>query len=475
MTKAQFAVLVAAVAVTACTTASKRAGEYMEKGLYDDAMRTYEDILRRNPNDTDAAAGLRAARSGWIGKRLIDVRMTRLAGNQAQALDMLLDIQAKEAQWGSAPAGNVGFTQSEEISYGIGFLDKSTADSLAQKLPLKAEVFLIKYAKLFAGSEQSRRYDQDRARTKEAGKASCKELHPAPALAVKHPYYYSFLQDYCEYWGEKTPDPSETAEKYREGYFDQIQASAQGVTNLPADVRAALADATKAAFERTAWYDSSGTQNLAVNIGGGYTMIDTRVPQFLQYVYTEQVPYTVYVDVQKSRTVSYTENGLTKYRTETYTQSEPETRTRDVQRTYPYRGFQHDRKLILGLSTQLTIEKRPLDVELSETAQSGGIEHDENQPAIGLRPQHPPMVDPPGWLKAQSASFSQRFEQKLATLWREVYCGGAPGEDIAVAGDAVQHCLRQKMSDPPSFAQNWYHDHFGVSVQEADTVLGDQK
>jgi hypothetical protein len=481
----------ALIAVSACNTAAKRANEYMEKGLYDDAIRTYQGILARNPNDTDAAAGLKKAEAEWIDHRLIDVRMTRLAGSGDKALDMLLDIENREAQWGTEPMGNVAFTQNEETSYGIQFADKFAADAVAQKLPLKGEVFLLRYQKLFGGGEVAGRYQAARARTRAAGKISCASLLPKKPdeLAGKHPYYYAFLRGYCDYWGTETPEPPNAAKRYLNDYASAFSFSALGVVNLPADIRAYLGDQAKTAFQRTAWYDQSGAQVVALNVSGSYTLYETKQPQELEHVYTEQVPYTVYRDVQKTREVPYNETEnvydqysklykpivVTKYRTETYSEQEPETRYRDVQRTFHYQGFEHDRKITLAMSSQFSVLSHPLDLELSDASQTGGIEHDENQPTIGLTPQHPNLQDVPAWLKAESGLFTAQLEKKLSDLWRDTYCQATGAEDIAVAGDAAQHCLRQKSQATPAFADAWYQKNFGVTAVDASSVLGGNK
>src|SRR4051812_47493494 len=127
---------------------------------------------------------------------------------------MLMDVASRESQWGTGPGGKVAFTQNEESSYAMGYGEKYTAESLAQKRPLRAESFLLKYRKLFEGGALSNRFDSARSHTKEAGKASCKSLLPSPKVATKHPYYYSFIRQYCAYWGEKTAEPSAESEKF---------------------------------------------------------------------------------------------------------------------------------------------------------------------------------------------------------------------------------------------------------------------
>jgi hypothetical protein len=442
-----------------------------------------------------------------MDRRLIEVRLARLAGSNEKALDMLLEAVNREGQWKTEPGGKVAFTQNEEIGYGMGFAEKTAAEAAARKVPLRGEYFLLKYRKLFEGGEVARRFEAARSHTKVAGKLSCQSLLPSapPAaaggkkkkgapdpvaeLATRHPYYYLFARSYCDYWGVATPEPPAVAEKFHEGYTGRIQVSALGVTNLQADLRVFIADGARAAFERTAWYDAGGTQSLDVNVGGGYTYADSRQPQSLKHVYTESVPYTEYVEVRKSKEVPYTAtegvfdpvskltkpHEVTRYRTEYYNTSEPQTRYRDVQRTFHYQGFQHDRKLTLALSSQVALEKHPLQLELSEVSRTGGIEHDENQPSIGLRPEHPALEDPPGWLRTQSNRFVAQFEQKLANLWRETYCAGTGNEDLAVSGDSVQKCLRQRLAETPSFADAWYQKNLGVSVREALSVLGDRR
>jgi hypothetical protein len=184
-------------------------------------------------------------------------------------------------------------------------------------------------------------------------------------------------------------------------------------------------------------------------------------------VYNEQVPYTVYVDIQKTRTVPYNDT----YRTETYTESVPETRYREVQRVYNYTGYEHDMKLSVAFSSQLSLSNHALDLELSDASQTGGIEHDENQPTIGLMPQHPVLADPPSWLKAESSQFVSQFEKKLVDLWQATFCQSAGADEISASGDAVQKCLRQRLPQTPGFADAWYQKNFGVTAADASAVL----
>src|SRR4051794_18068864 len=98
-----FWVLAVLVAFLGCSSLKKKAQESLEAGSYDRAMQLFEQYLRKNPDDSEALQGLKDARHGWIDKKLISVRMARLAGNQQQALDLLLEALNKEQNWKFLP------------------------------------------------------------------------------------------------------------------------------------------------------------------------------------------------------------------------------------------------------------------------------------------------------------------------------------------------------------------------------------
>ncbi len=101
-----------------CSTLHKTAEEMMDKESYDDAIRTYETILKRSPNDTDAIAGLRSAKEKYLDKRLIEIRLARIGNNHEQSWDMLLDLVKRERVWNFYPTGKVTFSQ--EVTLPVG-------------------------------------------------------------------------------------------------------------------------------------------------------------------------------------------------------------------------------------------------------------------------------------------------------------------------------------------------------------------
>ena len=70
----------------------------MEQSLYGEAEQVYEQILKEDPKDTEAAVGLKKARNGFIEKKLIAVRIARMAGGSVQSLKVFLHVVQKEAE-----------------------------------------------------------------------------------------------------------------------------------------------------------------------------------------------------------------------------------------------------------------------------------------------------------------------------------------------------------------------------------------
>ncbi|MDB2426188.1 hypothetical protein N9W41_01450, partial [bacterium] len=128
-----------------CSTLHDKAQKHLTNESYDQAIGVYQDILRYDPKDRGALAGLTKARVGWIGKKLIQVRLLRLAGNHRKSLDLLLSIYSNENAWGVFPTGAAAFTQEEESHFAQKSIKFVVLKSLKKNKPLKAQFYLEKY------------------------------------------------------------------------------------------------------------------------------------------------------------------------------------------------------------------------------------------------------------------------------------------------------------------------------------------
>jgi hypothetical protein len=462
-----------AFAMSACSTAHKRAKELLEQGLYDDAVAAYDALVAADPKDEDALDGQKKAREQWIDRKLIEVRLQRQAGNSMESITRLLDVVERERKWGMAPGGKVAFTQGEERDDAVVFAGHEVGRALAAKMPLKAHVFLTRFAPVLEGQPDAR-VERMKQLTRQAGQESCKPWSSGKGFLDKL-NLERLLRRYCQLWGAAAWPPPKPGLQTVPPYYKGLEIKAH-VEGLGADARVALEDRLSRALMASAWHEPGSPRSLTVAVSGRYQQ-DLRSSLLSRtHVYSEDQPYQERVAVTKSRSVPYTENVngqvVTQYRQEQYTDYETLTRHRTVYKEYPYRVTKLEQSLAAELLARFN-PGEPSEVATHGKSEKSGYEHDERLPAIGLMPQRASLADPKLWLSGVTASFVAAFADKLAARWDELHCAtDAAGTDLFAAGEAVARCLRQRHARAPEGAQQWFGANFGTSVEDGLAAVG---
>lgn len=486
-----------ALALSACSSAHKRAAKLLEDGNFMEAATQYEQILAKNPKDEDAIAGLKKARAGWMDRRLIDVRMTRLAGRSEDAGEILLEVISKQALWQSVPAGNQAFTQQEESSYFAEASSVRIERDLKNTMPLRAEYYLKHFEPILLAANPGK-LKQWREKVHTQGKSACtaRTTEVTSSKSSSKIYFYRrFLNRYCQYWNSESQaklkskiatEPLDDEGK-RIRFFRSLTLQIASPASSLNEVRTALLKTRlDEAFKATAWYDDASTEPLAVPLSVRWIEDhrQTHLPQ--RHIYQVQEPFTEYVQVQKERSVPYTEMrrtqdpstpGLmrempvTSYRTELYTVTEPKTVHRPVDRIYTYDAIFHDQNLEIDLGTEFEFQGRAVSARQSMKASAEGIEHHESQPTIGLKPSSPQLIFVDLWIAENTQKFANKWESALSQAWVDQYCHEAAAGDPLQAAERALRCLKQRRDVYTPFAETWFQNQFGLRITESDSIV----
>ena len=467
--------------MTACSSLQKKAEADFQAGAYEEAIATYDQILAKDPTDSDAVAGRLKARQKLIDTKLIEVRRTRMAGNEQNGIDILNHLVTLEDKWGYYPGGPVAYTQEEESGEAMRFLDGEVASALKQSFPLRASYLLTHYGKIFQG-DLAGAYGRAVALVRTSGRRGCEQI--ATGTGPAKPYFDEFVQRYCAHWGVTPAKLSVAGRRKLKQLYRSISSRIQ-IEGLPAELTPVVAQDLEQAFEQTPWFDVNGSLVLPVTVSGKFDKQRTEVPENRVYSYTVQVPYTDYEPVEKQHDVPYTEyqylcNGgtcantpITKYRSESYWDNEPVIRYRDDPRTQPYSGTRISQVLQLTAAGKARFVSGEEPFSLVDKSEMSGFESQWNLPDIGLKPEHANVPDSLAWLKAQASRLGTRLNVAANRLWEDEYCQPSEGAaSLASSGEQVHRCLRGKPSQIPKFVSLWYQDHLGVSVSQADDILG---
>jgi len=457
----------------------------MRSGLFFEAAAQYEEILKRDPKDADASAGLLSARKSWLDCRLIEARMTRLAGSVESAGDILLEILDREKTWSLAPSSREALTQQEETRSFAQEANRRIQSDLEERRPLRAEFFLEHYALLLQG-EAAGTSQAWKKRVREAGKKDCRDRWSI--IREEDFFFRRFLTQYCAYWGApQAIGPMSTAAPVTLYKDLDLRGSVEGLELLGSS----LAQELQTGFKQTAWQDPSSVERLTLQLSGRWTETHHRSPTARTHVYKIKEPFTQYVQVEHERAVPHSESRIvpdslasrgtsrrevTEYRMETYTTTEPRIAYREVDRYFTYTATLHDQRLALEVSARSELGGIPIQVRLSKRAQAEGLEHHENQPGIGLTPEIPRLLEPGDWLRARSHQLSEQLIQELSRVWTDRSCGSPAlaGAGPSRLADSVLRCARQARpadSAYPSYVEAWFQDQFGLQVRQVSRLI----
>ncbi len=455
--------------LSACSGLRGRADDLYAQGAYRAAIETYEAALLEEPRNEKALAGLKRARTTFIDKTLIEVRMARFAGNLRLALDLLLEIVTAEAKWAYAPVGAVATTQSEESQEALRYIEAQVMDAIRRERPLGGLYLLTHYQPIFSGELSGRHAFLVDDLTRRAGARQCRTL--AKIQTAKYPYFSEFVRKVCTAWGMSDQGKASLLNAKRAELYRGVKVAAN-VDGLPAPYRSGIDAALENALESSPWFDPKGGRILTVVLDGKFQLEHQKNPEHRFHGYTEQVPYTDYEEVTKTRQVPVVVNDVTTYQTEFYSEREPVTRYHHVPRSQPYDGVYHRQSLEFRAGGTLTLNKISKPLRIDGSTHREGFEHHWNMPAIGLHSERPHLEDPETWVRQQAERLGSDMSVSANDIWDSLYCESVSGEPTLIAtGDQVHRCLRSRLKLPPAFVEAWYSRFMGLSAREADRLL----
>lgn len=467
--------------ITGCNTAKKRAQEHLDSGSYTEAARIYESILKKNPKDSEAQEGLFKAREGVIDKNLISVRMARLAENQQQAADLLLEVLQQEKTWKYTPKVKVAFTQSEETEFATAYIQNQVQKAVQEEHPLAAEKLLKNYQLLFQGKTSSNLYDTLTRKEVQAGHLSCQKLQTR--LQSDQPYFSDFVLRYCLHFGDTCQKCSGYSKSKFNELYKNIEISAS-IPSIPSNIEQMLITDLKGSIQESPWYDSQGIKSLSFNVSGKYEATHQKEMVSLVHTYWEQEPYETIESVSKTRQVPYTNyhqtydpnlrqyvsTPYTDYRTETYYEPQRVVRYRAVSKSYPYTALKHTQTFSLHFSSKPTFGSDLIPLESSYSDSFESTEQNLNLPNIGLKPVRPQIRKADDWMR--KLPIQEKLRDLLKAEWFNIYCKiESRTDDSHYLDNQVHKCLRSNPTQVPAFVSSWYSNYLGLDYPTVEDLL----
>jgi hypothetical protein len=468
--------------LNACGSAKKRAMELLEKENYEEAAAQLETLIQKEPDDIELPALLQQARNGAIDKRLIAVRMERLAGNSDGALEKLKTTFDQQRAWKMAMNPKLAFTAEEETQLAWPAFEKSVDTAVQAGHPLKSEWRLRRYQFIFTGDpKRANRLTALAKNSREAGTRTCQEL--TKGAAAELPWQSEFVARICSFFAADANAPRLTAEARKLKAKRQYRGVeiTEGLAGLNPGEQAPIRGAITQAFENSPYFSAEAQGPVAFPLNGSLTNTIQRKPVQLSHGYTVKEEYIDYETVTKKRKVPFKNT----YLEETYTEQEKVKKQREVPKIYQFEGIHTDQSLQLTVTSSPQLDSRSLAFNFQKAATVSGDEHSVRNSAIGLSPVRLNLIDPQGFIQSHQNSLRDHLQSSLFAHWKQSYCSpSAPlaGEDsadlgklnpIMISGERVQVCLHglQKGEPAPGFAEDWYRNQLDITIQEGREVL----
>lgn len=424
---------------TSCTTQFKKAQNLMAERNFDEALVIMDELVIKDPKDSDYQVGLKKAREGVIDQTLIRVRMARLANNNQESLELLRKTIERENAWGLFPTGAVAFTQSEEADEAYKTL-RSEVYSLNQRQRHLRVLYLIERYKILFPESRRKTFDLAFNDAKTHAKKFC--LEKSSTTSSKTYFYNQLIAKWCSYASQKASMAKANSPLYED---ITILTKEQFQTPLPVALIQTLDKNTNEQFVKTGWFDKNSKKSLEFTTTGNYQFNENRFKEYRTHHYSEPV-------------VTKLSDGTTK--------------TVNESRSYPYYATVITQEVNAGLSMIAGDDRIPrYQNTYHQTARESS--HDYSNSAIGLRPERTgESFSYAQWLDIVSKKYSTELYSHLRSSFEGVFC--LPLSDSTPRIELINQsliCLRQTSKNPPEVISRVFENEYQMTSVEMETLF----
>jgi len=438
----RIALILTFILISSCTTKFKRAKELMVEKNYDEALSIMDELVARDPSDSDYQVGLKEARLGVISQSLIKVRMTRLAQNNNESWELLRKVFEQQNYWNLFPTGAVAFTQTEEIDEAFKNIKAEIIQLDRDHKPLRILYLIERYKNLF--SETKRKSFENS--TDLARKDSRKYCIDLAKLGSNQTFYLNaFVNSLCNYLGVKSKALDTEPEMY-----NQIRINIDPRSNVPPQFATAFKIYLDKKIAKSGWINSQSNKPMVVEIGGDYFFreITTREPR----------THTYY---EKIRTTN--SNGTTSEREE------------------PRYFYYNANVVIQDFSTDLVLVNSDSHISIFKDLYESNARrtyHDYSNYAINLHPESTGYsYSESEWREKALNQIANKYLKNIETIFDQKYCQNlSETQKKEVLLNQSLKCIQQTIFNgqpkyTPDIIRRTFEKEFAVNTDELQTLF----
>lgn len=465
--------------LAACASNKKAAIKLTEEGLHEAALEQWVLAYKDDPKDLEVQVGLRMCQEKVSNERLIRIRDLRNAKEDEQALVEMQSLIALQTQHGIRLDYNSSTFQGRETQLLSRYNNAQILNLATSGKPLAAELRYRKYENVFQSLAE---FKNLKARIISSGILQCKNLRKD----IKgKPFFRSFVTQYCKFFV-----PDQLIKTTKTSIANVLYANPvveTSVEGIDPEMTAAMEKALKDGFEASPWFHPEAKKSLTMKVSGRYKWHRRSevIPQ--AHSYDVEIPYTAYESVKKEREVPYESmeyscdygagksecknRPVTRYKTQTYYESEPVTKYRTETRVYKYEATKRTLDLEMALQGKILIEKSTNPFSFSRNETETAILHDINMLEINLKPRTTDVSDPKNVFQNYSTLAAIEARAELERVWIKNFCSLPQDRALSSVGENVTKC-RRAPNYPFAFVDTWFENSFGVNSASAESIIG---
>lgn len=424
---------------TSCTTQFKKAQNLMAERNFDEALVIMEELVAKDPKDSDYQVGLKKAREGVIDQTLIRVRMARLANNNQESLELLRKTIERENSWGLFPTGAIAFTQNEEADEAYKTL-RTEVYSLNQRQRHLRVLYLIERYKILFPEARRKTFDLAFNDAKIHAKKFC--LEKSRTTSEQTYFYNQLIVKWCSYATQKASVAKAVSPLYK---GVTISTKEQFHAPLPQDFVMELDKNMNEEFLKTGWYDKNSRKDLDFTTTGNYQFNENRFKEYRNHAYSD--PVIVKAADGSSKTVYQS-------------------------RLFPYYVNVIAQEVNSGLNV-VTSDKRISRYQNTFHKTERETSHNFYNAAIGLNPQKTgESYTEAQWFNIVAKKYATELYSHLRSSFESTFC-----ESLTEATPRIELinesliCLRQMSKNPPELINRVFESEYQMTSVEMETLF----
>ncbi len=448
--------------LTGCASLTDQGREALAKGEVENALSLFQRATKANATDGEALEGLRKAQQAWIERKLIDVRLFRLANNFGESENLLLKLIQNENEWQVFPSQVAFATQTEEINYFAGRTRSRIKGFIEKKNPLGAQSEFLRN-RFILEKAMSANVSALENSIYDAGKSFCVESEKS--LKDYEFYTHKWLVQSCKVWKYPVKDRKL---KNSVALFADLKTNSK-VENLSLELTNSLDQNIRTAFLKSKWHDPAGVSILTAGVVGEFKS------KTLESEVRRSAPYTVQVAYEEEsiRAVQPKENsngGLIAVLGLLFGSSANErvvpngngtekvytTRYRPEIRYHYYDAVETKSLKVLDGKLHTSLNNQKIISTIAGDYKSIQDKHSENFPEAGLKPANPQFITDQEWITSMGGIWIQKLTAELQNYWLHNFCNELIANKSFSEREQMNRCAYQVTFATPEPLKQYY-------------------